>query len=368
MAYRIRLLISVIIIMLFHPGANAQDSVRCGKWISVSAHYGFIVPLYSNAMDYLLRAHVPALEVDYLNKPSGDIPWQHAFHCPETGVTLFYAWLGNPKELGNMIGAYPFVNFHLQKSYREELYMRIGIGLGYMPVIFNRVTNHKDNVIGAHLNAMINLRLTTHFYLSKTMRLEAGLGITHCSDGNYQAPNLGINLLTVNTGLSYCVHSSKCLPPCYNDSVCRRDKVEDNIYVAAGLSEREPPGGPKYGAVTVNLTRYYQVNCKNKVGGGVDVFYNNTNIARMADDSIYLKSPLENIQFGIKASYELTVGKISLPIEAGAYLYSKYKGGGIIYNRIGLRYYANRHIIASLTLLTHFATADYIEWGMGYRF
>ena len=349
---------------------HGQDSVRCGSWLSVNAHYGFVVPLYSNSMDYLIQGHVPAIEIDYLHKPSGNKPWQNNYHCPETGIALFHAWLGNPAELGQMTGVYPFVNFHLQKSYKEALYMRIGIGLGYMHVIFNRLTNYKDNVIGAHFNAMINVRLTTHFYLSNKLRIEAGLGITHCSNGNYQAPNLGINLVTVNTGLSWCLHAYKCLPPASVDSAWARHKIENNIYAAGGLSEREPPGQAKYGAVTFNYTRYYRLSCKSKLGGGLDVFYNNTNIARMADDSIFLKSPLQNIQVGAKAAYELTIGKISLPLEAGAYLYTKYKGNGIngiIYNRIGIRYYANRHFIVSLTLLTHFATADYIEWGVGYR-
>jgi hypothetical protein len=353
-------------LLLLRLPAQAQDSVRCGRWITADVHYGFIIPLYSNAMDILIKAHVPAMEFDYVSKPTGDIPWQHAFHCPETGVAFFYAWLGNPTQLGNAIGVYPFVNLHLHKSFREALYLRVGTGLAYMPVIFNRLNNHKDNVIGSHINAMINLRLNAHFYLSDRLRIEAGFGVTHCSDGNYQDPNLGLNLLTVNTGLSYCLNPSRHYPPHYKDSVSVQNKKENNFYIGLGLSEMEPPGGTKYGAITINYMHYFVINPKVKLGGGVDVFYNQTNVARMAADSIYLKTPLQNIQYGIKAGYELTLGKISLPLEFGVYLYSKFVGSSI-YDRIGIRYYANKHLIITQTLLLHFASADYMEWGVGYR-
>jgi hypothetical protein len=315
-------------------------------------------------MDVLLKAHVPAFELDYVNKNDGTHTWQQAFHAPETGFTFFYAWLGNPTELGNMMGVYPFINFHLQRSYKETLYLKVGMGLGYMPVIYDRITNHKNDVIGSHLNAMINLRLNSHIYLSDKLRLEIGLGVTHCSDGNFQTPNLGLNLLTVNTGLSYCIKSYKCLAPHYADT--SHKKLENNIFLAGGLSEREPPGQAKYGALTLDYTAYYVINSKNKIGLGVNVFNNNTNIARLADDSIYINW-LQNIQLGFAVCYELNIGKLTLPVEMGVYAYSFYKQSSI-FNRFGLRYYVNKHIIINLTLLTHFASADYIEWGAGYRF
>lgn len=363
---KLRLSLLLVLLLFMKLPTRGQDSVRCGNWISATGHYGFIVPLYSNAMDILIKSHVPAAEVDFMQKTSGSLPWQHAFHCPETGLAFYFAWLGNPTQLGNMIGVYPFVNLHLQKSYREELYLRLGIGLGYMPVIYNRLTNHKNNVIGSHLNAMINLRLNAHFYLSEKLRLEAGLGVTHCSDGNYQDPNLGLNVVTFNTGLSYCIRSYRCVPPCYKDTVCRRDKSENDFYIGAGLSEIEPPGGPKYGAVTLNYTRYYRPTCKNKVGVGMDLFYNYANVVHMSYGGDTLSTPLENIQVGLKASYELTIGKISLPLEVGGYVYTKYKHTAI-YDRIGIRYYANKHLILTQTLLLHLASADYMEWGVGYR-
>jgi hypothetical protein len=171
----------------------------------------------------------------------------------------------------------------------------------------------------------------------------------------------------VNTGVSYCLKPYKSAPKVFIDSA-RKKKPENEFIAAVGLSQIEPPGGPRYGAITLSYLRYYTLSSKSKIGGGVDIFYNNANIALMAGDSIYLKSSLQNIQVGVKASYELTINKLSLPIELGAYLYTKYKNGGNVFDRIGLRYYVNKHLIGNLTLLLHIASAVYIEGGVGYRF
>lgn len=266
-----------------------------------------------------------------------------------------------------MMGVYPFLNFHLQRSYRERLYLRIGAGLGYLPVTFNQATNHKNEVIGAHINAMVNIRLTGHFYLSDKLRLEAGLGVTHCSDGSFKTPNLGINLITLNTGLSYCLKPYKTVVTPYVDTT-HYNYFSHEFFLGLGTSQLEPPGGNRYGAATLSYTAYHTINAKNRLGGGVDIFYNSANIVAMKEeDSTYESTPVQNIQVGIKASYELIAGKIGLPLEIGSYIYTKSKNHGYEYDRLGIRYYVSRHFIASITLFAHFASADYIEWGAGFR-
>ncbi len=362
-----KFLIPLIAFLIFSRQSISQDSIRTGSWITLNVHYGIILPVYTEGMNVLIKAHVPAIEGDYLFKPTGIQPWQSTFHCAETGIAFFYAWLGNPIQLGNEIGVYPFINFHLQRSYRERLYLRTGIGLGYLPIIFNQETNHKNILIGTHLNTMINIRLTNHYYLSDKLRLETGFGITHCSNGSFKTPNLGINLITINTGLSYCFDGGKAaIVPTLADT-SNHKKIVHEFFIAAGASEIEPPGGAQYGAISFSYTAYHIINPKSKVGGGVDVFYNGSNLAAMKVDSISYSSNLQNIQIGLKVGYELTIGRLTMPFELGGYLYTKSTGHGHEYNRLGIRYYINEHFIANITLLAHFASADFVEWGIGYK-
>jgi len=353
---------------LCQSNAKGQDSTRTGSWLTLNLHYGFILPLYTSSMNILIEGHVPAFELDYVSKPaSTQYNWHNAYHCPETGIAFFSAYLNNPAQLGMMYGAYPFINFHLKRSFKEGLNFRVGIGLGYMPIKFDPYDNHKNDVIGSHLNAMVNLRANYHFYVSNTIRIETGLGLTHCSNGAFQTPNLGINLITANTGLSYCISSAKrSLEVPYVDTA-KTKKVEQEIFAAVGGSEVEPPGGKRYPDLTLSYIAFRRLSGKSKLGIGLDIFNNQANTERLKTDSIFLRNDLAITQFGLKVAYELTMGKLSLPLEMGGYVYSKYDGNGVIYNRIGVRYYAGKHLIANLTLLTHYAKADFIEWGVGYK-
>jgi len=347
--------------------SSGQDSIRTGSWLSVNLHYGIILPVYTEGMNVLIKAHVPGVEGDYLFKPSGSEQWQNTYRCAETGIAFFYAWLGNPTQVGNEMGIYPFINFHLQRSYRENLYLRTGIGLGYLPVTFNQQTNHKDILIGTHLNTMINIRLTNHYYLSDKLRLETGFGITHCSNGSFKTPNLGINLVTINTGLSYCIDGSKTVCPKQIIDTTNHKTLFHEFFIAGGVCETEPPGGKQFGAVSASYTVYHTINYKSKIGGGIDVFYNAADQNQYIGDSLHHISELQNIQVGLKAAYELVIGNLSMSMELGRYVFTKSTGHGYEYNRIGLRYYTHHHFIINVSLLAHFASADFVEWGIGYK-
>jgi hypothetical protein len=365
---KVKFIIPLLVSILFSGyKCIGQDSLRTGTWLSINAHYGFILPIYTQDMVVLLKGHCPAIEADYFSKPSGSQQWQQDYHYAETGVSFFYAWLGNPAQLGNEIGLYPFINFHLQRSNKECLFLRAGLGLAYLPVIFNQETNHKNILIGSHINAMINLRLAYHYYISNDLRLETGFGITHCSNGSYNTPNLGINLLTINTGLSYCIKGNKMLAVSPHPDTSNHKKLIQEFFIGIGESKVEPPGGPHYGAMTFSYIAYHTINRKNKIGGGLDVFYNSANLYSIAKDSIPIHSNIENAQLGVKVGYELVLGKLSLPYELGAYLYTKSIGHGYEYNRLGIRYTISKHFIANITLLAHYAAADYVEWGFGYK-
>jgi hypothetical protein len=339
-----------------------QDSIRAGNWVTADFHYGIIPPIYSEAMNYLIKAHIPALELDYVHKPEELSGMERDYRDAETGVAFYYAWLGNPSELGNLMGAYPFISFHLKRCYHEGFYIRTGIGLAYLPVTFNRLSNHKDNFIGTHLNTLFDFRLTRHFYLCNNLRIEAGIELTHSSNGSFKTPDLGVNLLTASTGISFCnapkwTHIKKD-----TGTIPKKDWV--NVFIlAGGVSQVEPPDGVYYPVATFTYSLYKNLNRKNRIGGGLDIFYNNANIERLGENIL----PIENTQVGIKGTYEMRISQLSLPFEMGVYLYSRYQGNGIVYDRIGLRYYTKYHIIYNLTLLSHFAKSDFVEWGIGYK-
>ena len=74
------------------------------------------------------------------------------------------------------------------------------------------------------------------------------------------------------------------------------------------------------------------------------------------------------IRISINLSYELKMGRISYVFQPGFYLKNAYVKTGMISNRIGLRYQINDRLLAAVTIKAHWiSVADFIEWGIGYR-
>ncbi len=116
---KLKLLLLSSLLLLFSFTSKGQDSIRKGSWFSVDLHYGFILPIYTSSMNILIQGHVPAFEIDYINKPECTNNWLSGYHCAETGIAFFSAYLNNPAQLGNEYGVYPYVNFHLKEVLKK---------------------------------------------------------------------------------------------------------------------------------------------------------------------------------------------------------------------------------------------------------
>jgi len=72
-------------------------------------------------------------------------------------------------------------------------------------------------------------------------------------------------------------------------------------------------------------------------------------------------------QASVYGLYERVIGNLSIPFQVGFYLYNKYQFTPF-YQAIGLRYRFLPHWVAGLQLKAHLGKADYLQWGLGYKF
>ena len=356
-----------ILLYILPFALKAQNSPEENFLISAQGHYGFIIS-HRNNMGQLIKGHIYGGELNYIFRTDGSKSWQQIHRYPEIGICALHLYLANPKQLGNLEALYPYVNLRLNKLNRKmALNLRLGTGLAYLTKCFNRLTDHQNNAIGSHLNGFVNLRLSTAVMLSKSWRMDAGIGLTHASNGAMSTPNLGLNMATVNLGLAY-VFGTKVLP-LKKDSIPPPIKKWTSMIIGvAGMKMLEPPGSSKYLAYGLQANLYRTLNHKNKLGGGVEVFYNNATKEVWTEDSVYHPKTGDILQAGLKISYSFNMARLSLPVDFGYYFYKKQAYNGMFFHRIGLRYLVTKHIIANVTLLTHWAKADYFEWGLGYQF
>ncbi|MBI4929741.1 MAG: acyloxyacyl hydrolase [Bacteroidetes bacterium] len=364
--------IITIFFILISYALFCQDTLPGKKlYVNLNAHYGFIIPHHRN-MEYLIKSHVPAGELNFILQTNGAKRWEQVYKNPEKGLGLYFADLGNAEQLGQAIGIFPFVNFPLNPDRKFKLYIRASDGIGLITKPYNRIDNHKNNINGSLLNAFINLKLNSVFYPAKNMRMETGIGLSHLSNGAWTMPNLGINIATVNVGISFKKSENKNQQSAIIQAVkpdTLKQKYFFTIIAAAGQNEASAPDGKKYAAYSVYATEWKTVSEKSRFCMGADAFYEMKNLATAERDTLFdTSNKLNNLQLGLRFGYELVVGKFSLPLEMGAYVFSKTTVKGPLYHRIGIRYQATQHFIINYTLKTHWATAENVEFGIGYKF
>ena len=352
--------------LLFLPICLFSQSKEHNFSVSVNGHYGFIIPHYRD-MRYFTTSHIAGAEINFVKLPNDGFD-EEGTSCtiPERGLSMVYFNLGNPEILGSVIAASPFMNFKLNHSENFKLFFRVGSGFGVIAKPYNRITNHKENAIGSHVNAFMNIRMNAHFRLSEKMKLETGIGISHLSNGSFAVPNLGLNLCTADIGVHYTFGNTVCTN---NDSTNKYlQKKYFLVYATTGLKEISPPGGKKYPCFNLSVNREKRFSRTGKYLYGIEFTYNGAYYADFKRDTLIHVTAVQNIQLGIKAGYSVVAGRLSFPIEMGIYLYSYEKDNGPVFQRIGLRYQINKNWTVCNTLKTHWAKADFSEFGVGYRF
>jgi hypothetical protein len=358
-------ILSTCILFFVAFSLQAQDTPSRDFILSAEGHTGFLMAHHSN-MSQLIRGHLFGGELNYVYRTDGSKPWHQIHKYPEIGICALHLDLANPEQLGTLEAIYPYTNIRLNKLERRfSLNLRLGLGLCYITLPFDRLTNHKDNAIGSHLNGFVNLRLNTEVKLSKSWRLNAGVGLSHASNGAMKTPNLGLNMTTVNLGIGY-VFGNKDLQY-KKDSVAKAKKEwHPSVIGVIGMKEMMPPGTQHYYAYGLMVNMYRTLNHKNKIGGGIEMSYNNSLKKVLREDSLSFSNS-NMLRAGVKFCYSFNMHRISIPIDFGVYFYDQRNYDGRFFHRVGLRYMVTKHLIANVTLITHWAVADYFEWGLGYQ-
>ena len=353
---------SLIFITAFAKGAQT-DSTN-GSWnLQLRADYGFIIA-HRPELKPVQEKHLKGFEISLARTSDGCKDWQNLYNFPNYGITFAAFDLGSPAYLGNGIVVYPFVDFPLSKNPKNKIHFRYGMGLGYVEKIFNAVDNYKNAAVGSHLNGVIHFDLHVEKNILKHSSLEFGAGITHYSNGSFSMPNLGINIATINLGYHHSFGNNSVINHRQISEINK--KADLHLYTGGFIKKIVPPLGKNYFAAVISALHFKPINHKTAWGIGTDIFYDNSIPVRIKNREEKQTSEINNFRSGIYGAYHLSVGKMGIMFNMGYYLYNAYKYDGNIYHRICLRYYFEKTFIC-LNLKTHYARADFIELGFGYR-
>ncbi len=337
---------------------------------------GFLAA-HRGTMSHLPQDHAVAGELSFHRVMNGNKIWHHAYRFPSVGATLFGGSVGNNEVLGNYWGAYGFIEFPLVQAKFYELMWKMGSGLGYARKVYDQDLNPNNVAMSSHINALVSIGVKSNFHFGMNA-ITLGLDLTHFSNGSFKVPNLGINLPYLSLGYTrYFLHPARKrtnstaslegirIATLEMVSFLPRKKWFYGFTFTGTVKEIFPTEGKKY--PVFGLTGFARYFGPRKAGfeGGFDVISKQAILGYKPEIE---KSQWDILQLGVFAGFLLPLDQFHFVFGMGAYIKDKYQPEDPVYHRVGMRYYFKNGLNAQVQLKTHWARADYVEWGIGYTF
>lgn len=338
--------------------------------IEFQAQGGFVIP-HRPSMLYLVQGHSAGFNVTISKRTEGFKLWQEVYQKPLTGFEFNLINPGNASELGVSYSINRIIDLPLGKQPNSLFRMRLGGGLAYLTKHFDKYENQKNAAIGSALNVSILLSA----YANKTFKtfgLSAGLRLQHFSNGSFAIPNLGINIPSVFTAITFIPkkNDARTLSE-FNPNVIIGEPqaaVSKRLQLSLGAKAFDGPESPIYGAWSLAFLRLKRISPKFSWNLFADLGFNNSHPARLRLSGKGSFSFAELLQVGGGIGLFNHYGNTAIFIQQGIYLQSLFiRDESRFYHKFGVEQSINQRFSAQVFLKSHFAKADYFALGCVYK-
>jgi hypothetical protein len=327
---------------------------------------------HNNDVLHIIEGHPEGVFVSWNKKTYGFNDWEQLYNYPDYGVSFAYQNLKNDV-LGDVISLYAHYNFYFLK---RNLMLRIAQGLAYTGNPYHKETNFRNTAYGSHLMSSTFLILNyKKERIFDRFGLQAGFTLLHYSNANVKAPNNSTNTIAFNIGVTY---NLEAFEPTYQTDIIDGGKqkftesIKYNLAFRTGINESDIVGSGQYPFYILSAYADKRINRKSALQFGADVFFSN-----FLKELIYYNSVSfsegntsgneDYKRVGVFVGHELFISKTSLVTQLGYYVYYPFDFEGRTYMRIGLKRYFGKKWFGALTLKTHGAKAEAVEFGIGLR-
>ncbi len=332
-------------------------------------YFGGNIALHNNDILHLITGHPEGVLLSYNQQTFGEKVWQQRYNYPDYGASFMYQDFKN-NTLGKSYGLYAHYNFYF---FKRHMMLRLAQGLAYNTNPYDKISNPKNIAFGSDVLSstylMLNYKKDRIF---KHFGLQAGLSLVHYSNANVRAPNTSVNTIAFNVGMTYQMHQNT---PDYiknEDEEKFTESVKYNVVFRSGINESDVIGSGQFPFYVVSAYADKRLSALSAIQFGADVFF-----SQFLKELIYYQSvsfPEENVQgdedykrVGLFLGHELFINKMSVITQLGYYVYYPYDFEGRTYFRVGLKRYFGQRVFGAITLKSHGAKAEAVEFGIGLR-
>lgn len=337
--------------------------------LDASSFYGSIL-LHNPDISHLISEHPGGLILGLSRKTFGHQEWEALYNYPDLGYSFVYQDMNNGT-LGKNFGLYAHYNFYFFKRY---LQFRIGQGIAYTTNPYDKDENFRNNAYGSDF--MSSTYLMLNFHKEKIfggLGLKAGISIVHYSNANVKAPNTSTNTFALNAGLIYDFNGGEQIEYI---AAKDREKVSEplgyNFTFRTGINESDVIGSGKYPFYILSGYLDKRLGRLSAIQVGADIFFSNflkelIRYQSIAFPEYGVAADDDFKRVGLFLGHELYINKVSLITQLGYYVYYPFDFEGKVYNRVGLKRYFGNKMYGAITLKSHGAAAEAVEFGVGIR-
>ncbi len=337
--------------------------------LDVSQFYGSILR-HNPDISHLLTSHPAGLIVSYNKKTFGEKQWEQDFGYPDVGYSAIYQDLNN-SILGRNIGLYAHYNFYFLN---RNLQFRLGQGLAYSTNPYDAETNFRNNAYGSRILSSTYLLLNYQKEnIINGLGFKAGISVVHYSNANLRAPNTSTNTFAFNAGLVYTMQDDK--NPTYIKTPKPEKKQEPihfNAIFRSGINESDVIGSGQFPFYILSGYADKRLGRRSAIQLGTDIFFSNflkqlIEFQAVSFPELEVEEGTDFKRVGVFVGHELFVNKLSVVTQLGYYVYYPFDFEGRVYNRVGLKRYFGDQWFGAVTLKSHGAKAEAVEFGIGIR-
>ena len=290
------------------------------------------------------------------------------YRKPKLGIGLGFMNFKNP-QLGKPYMFYGYTEIPINKKERRlNFTYGIGAGIAWNFNHYNKINNPGNEAIGSSINAHLQANFSMYYWLSEHFIMGIGTGFRHFSNGAFQKPNAGINIIPLSFSIQYKVLEKEVnnvrteLPPF-------RRQWSYSLYNSIGVKQivRNQPAVFKD---LIGFNAGYKFSYKYRLAAGFDFTYTAGSAQRnTAPESNFSKS----VSYGPYVGWEwFLTDRLYIPFYLGAYLHRNMENEeeNVLFQRIGLRYAVvpSQAFVVGIGLKSHLGAADFIEFTLGTNF
>ncbi len=359
----------VFLLILFSVSLSfAQNEEQKANYtFEANGFYGSIL-LHNPDITHLITEHPSGIIIGYNRKTYGLEEWHQWYNYPDIGASFIYQDMVNPT-LGKNYGLYAHFNFYF---FKRNVQLRIGQGIAYTTNPYDKNDNFRNNAYGSRFLSSTFLMLNYHKEnIYKGLGFKAGVSVIHYSNANVKAPNTSTNTLAFNAGITYTLLEDE-------PDFIRREKVKIiepikyNLAFRTGINESDNIGAGQFPFYIFSGYADKRLGRKSAIQLGADVFFSNflKDLIRFQSVSFPENNVAADTDFkrvGVFIGHELFINKLSVTSQLGYYVYYPFDFEGRVYNRMGLKRYFGDKWFAEVSLKSHGAAAEAVEFGVGIR-